>query len=694
MTLTSTRFARRAMNHWQAGTGLASLLLVLATSGCGGSAASTDTPTAVPPAPPVGATDTTAPTVPTNVAATAPGPTQVQLAWSASSDAVGVAVYKLERCSGTNCNDFAPLADTTSTNHMDTSAAAATPYAFRVAARDAAGNTSAASAAVRVTTPAAGAAAGGTAASLAGVATTPFPTLNNLTVEWPVSGDLNNNGVVSVRYRLAGTTTWNAAMPLRRIPAASNEGFSWANRHSGSVFDLQPGTRYEIELTLTDPDGGSTATTLAARTRSVPAPMSGAPVKAVTPANFASVAAGAQPGDILELGAGNYTWPSWSVSGTADRPIVVRSGAGAVINGEVGLFARHHVHLDGLTVNGRIRFNGSNNVAIVRCRVNASSTFAGDGIVTYTRSENAYIADNTVVGLTVWGEAAFGVNGNNQGEGIAVTGPGHVIMNNRVSGFRDGISLMEGTQYVDQFSIDILNNDISESADDAVEADFCAHNCRIMRNRMTNSFIAMSSQPGLGGPTYFIRNAVYNVAHVAFKLYRGSIGDVLLHNTVMKNGDAFGVYAGVPVSRTFSRNNLLIGGPGASYNGFDSGSGRVFSFGDLQGSGSDLDYDALGSTTGTFSGNLAGTSFASVAELRSRTTEKNSMQVGLDVFAATVSFPSVATNKLAVPDLRPKAGSAIAGSAQPIANVNDGTPSPTPGAYEAGAPLPLYGPRP
>ncbi len=529
---------------------------------------------------------------------------------------------------------------------------------------------------------------------MAGVVTVPYPTLNNLSVEWAISGDNNRNGVVSMRYRVAGTSTWQDAMALRRIPAGSNEGFSWTNRHSGSVFDLQPATDYEIELQLTDPDGGSATRVASARTRSVPAPMAGAPVRAVTPANFASVAASAQPGDILELASGTYAWPNWTANGTADRPIVIRSTAGAVINGEVGLFLRSHIQITGLTINGRLRFNGSNNVAITRCRVNATSAFAGDGIVTYLRAENAYIADNTVVGLTAWGEGAFGVNGNNLGEGIVVTGPGHVIMNNRVSGFRDGISLLEGSEGVDQFSIDIVNNDISESADDAIEADFCRHNCRIMRNRMTNSFVALSSQPGLGGPTYFIRNVAYNVAHVAFKLYRGSIGDVLLHNTIVKSGDAFGVYAGVPVARTYSRNNLLIGGPGATYNGFSNGSGRVFSFSDLVASGASLDFDALGSTTGAFAGNVAGSTFASLAELRSRTTEKNAIEVGPDVFAAAIAIPGNAAAKLTAADLRPRAGSALAGAAQPIANVNDSTASPTIGAYEAGAPLPLYGPRP
>ena len=100
----------------------------------------------------------------------------------------------------------------------------------------------------------------------------------------------------------------------------------------------------------------------------------------------------------------------------------------------------------------------------------------------------------------------MGANGDNIGEGIQMTGPANVICFNRVTGFRDCISTMEEQQVTDQSCIDIYNNDIDTGADDGIEADFCFHNCRIMRNRLTNCFVGLSSQPGLGGPTYFIRN--------------------------------------------------------------------------------------------------------------------------------------------------------------------------------------------
>ncbi|HLA39072.1 MAG TPA: hypothetical protein VJ417_03705, partial [Candidatus Glassbacteria bacterium] len=101
--------------------------------------------------------------------------------------------------------------------------------------------------------------------------TTPFPTLINLAVEWEISGDDNFNGRVTVRYRKEGAGAWKEGMPLRRVRAGNSTAtspiFYWKNKHSGSIFDLEPDTGYEIELSLSDPDGGDVVRTVTARTR-------------------------------------------------------------------------------------------------------------------------------------------------------------------------------------------------------------------------------------------------------------------------------------------------------------------------------------------------------------------------------------------------------------------------------------------
>jgi len=91
--------------------------------------------------------DTTAPSTPTGLVATATSSTAVTLGWTASTDAVGVTGYRITR-NGTL------VATVATPGYADTGLTASTVYSYGVVAVDAAGNASAA-ATVSVTTPAA-----------------------------------------------------------------------------------------------------------------------------------------------------------------------------------------------------------------------------------------------------------------------------------------------------------------------------------------------------------------------------------------------------------------------------------------------------------------------------------------------------------------------------------------------------------
>jgi hypothetical protein len=111
-------------------------------------------PAEAPPAetpPPV--FDALAPTVPGNLTATALSPTDIRVAWTSSTDNVGVAGYRLYR-------DGSQVATTTGTSHIVTSLAPASTYRFTISAYDAAGNASPLSAVVSATTPVAPTVAG------------------------------------------------------------------------------------------------------------------------------------------------------------------------------------------------------------------------------------------------------------------------------------------------------------------------------------------------------------------------------------------------------------------------------------------------------------------------------------------------------------------------------------------------------
>ena len=543
-------------------------------------------------------------------------------------------------------------------------------------------------------------------ATTAGALTAPFPTLENLAIVWEITGDDNLNGVVTVRYRESPSGSWRVGLPLLRVPAGANAdtnfgtgGGKWSNKHAGSIFDLTPGTAYDIELTLVDPDGGGATKTITVSTRPEPVAAKDAVTKNVTPATFAASIAAAGPGDILLLGAGTYPAFTLDKSGTAGKPLVIRgaSAASVVFDGTVRLQNLQWVYLENVTVKGTVRFDGTQNGVVRGCTIHSPGT----GIQAQKSTvvpQNNYFADNDLDGPCTFENASLSTSGCDLGEGIQITGPGNVVCYNHVKGFRDNLSLMEYDEAYDQQENDICNNDIESATDDAIEADSAMGSVRVMRNRITNAFDGLSSQPGLGGPTYFIRNVMYNVLYTPFKLHNGTVGDVVLHNTVVKNGDAFGCYSGAPVSRLVMRNNLILGGTGGgTYGCCSNGTGKALQIADADDACS-LDYDGFGATgIAGFTGQVGTVKFATLAEMIAKTSERHGLQVDLGAFGATIVHPENAfpTPLYAPPDLALKAGGAAIDKGIALGNVDDGFGGAAPdlGAYELGAGVPHYGPR-
>ncbi|MDP9185696.1 MAG: metallophosphoesterase, partial [Actinomycetota bacterium] len=85
------------------------------------------------------APDTTKPTAPSNLQASAPTGTRVDLTWGASSDDNGIQAYDIYRGAGTT-----PIGTVngTTTSYSDTTVSENTPYSYYVTARDPVGNTS------------------------------------------------------------------------------------------------------------------------------------------------------------------------------------------------------------------------------------------------------------------------------------------------------------------------------------------------------------------------------------------------------------------------------------------------------------------------------------------------------------------------------------------------------------------------
>ncbi len=95
--------------------------------------------------------DTVAPTVPSNLVASASG-SQISLSWTAATDNVGVVQYLIERSATSAISGFTEIATSTTSVYVNTRLAVNSTFYYRVRAQDAAGNISVYSSVASATT--------------------------------------------------------------------------------------------------------------------------------------------------------------------------------------------------------------------------------------------------------------------------------------------------------------------------------------------------------------------------------------------------------------------------------------------------------------------------------------------------------------------------------------------------------------
>jgi len=289
------------------------------------------------------------------------------------------------------------------------------------------------------------------------------PTLVNLGFEWFIQGDANRNASVEVAFRKQGSAEWRPALPLlrlngERIYAESRIDLITPNMFAGSVLDLDPGTTYEVRLTMTDPDGvhGERSRTVTVGTRSEPRPYAGGRVFHVYPPGHTGekiepafeglmcaynfwcagtdwATAGrprVRPGDTILVHAGVYQYDRHeytnnprvnrtvplegtyylTADGTENMPIAIKAaGDGPVIFDGAGNFALFDVraadytYFEGITFRntevailaGTQFLAGAKGLTVRRSRFEN----VGAGVFTnFAGSSNFYIADNTFIG--------------------------------------------------------------------------------------------------------------------------------------------------------------------------------------------------------------------------------------------------------------------------------------------------------
>jgi RHS repeat-associated protein len=191
-------------------------------------------------------TDSTAPSMPTNLTATVKSGSEIDLAWTGSTDNVAVSGYNIYR-------DGTKIATVGSTSWFDTGLAAGSNHAYQIGARDAAGNESARVSVTKTTlnvaTPDA------TAPTTPTNVTASSSAWNSATISWTASTDI------------VAVTSYTITRGTAVVGKVNGSATSFTD------FTTAPGTDYTYTVTASDA-AGNTST-----------PSSGAPVTtpAVTP---------------------------------------------------------------------------------------------------------------------------------------------------------------------------------------------------------------------------------------------------------------------------------------------------------------------------------------------------------------------------------------------------------------------------
>jgi len=545
------------------------------------------------------------------------------------------------------------------------------------------------------------------------------PTLVCLGVRWYVSGDHNGNARVLVSYRQQGAKAWREGLPLFRVGTGpdTQEGearldrgereawpFLVGNLFAGSIFDLKPGTSYEIKLVMSDPDGGGATKVLTTSTRPVPSPPKAKRALYVVPGEgggrgtqadplrgLAAANAAAKAGDLILVRAGVYQGTfTTDKSGTAEAPIVWRGAEDGetVIDGggeHRGVSANQvrHVFFQRLSIRNSqygMVAHGASDLVVQGCHFYRNE-FGFTAHNNQPLMRNFYVADNVFEGPSTWPRT----KGIEDARAVQVSGEGHAICYNRIRGFGDGIDIMGSPP---ARAIDFYNNEISECTDDAIELDYGQSNVRAFRNHITNCFEGISTQPLYGGPAYIFRNAMYNLEYTQFKMHNNPSGALYLHNTVVKLGMPWPLYTSAEVRNAASRNNLFIGTAAEYAMEFTAPMTNC-----------DFDYDGFGGGPFRLFAKWNERRYGSFEDFRRESpVERHAVLVDpATAFESEVLPPQDFKRQfpLGKSDLRLRAGSAAIDAGTRLPNLDDGYRGKAPdlGAYEYGDQLPHYGPR-
>lgn len=429
-----------------------------------------------------------------------------------------------------------------------------------------------------------------TGGDIAGLAVSfELATPEQIAIHATVEGTIAADAQVRVRYRPSTDDVWTDAHPLLRIHPEWTDGnapVAPVDAFAGTIFDLQPGVAYVVELTLVVPGEEDQSQGAEVTTRALP-PAAGAPTVTAMPGDdLQAILDGLAPGDVLELAAGTYPVSGLylNASGTADSPIHVRgaSRSGVVLEAQDGgtvlqLQAASHVVLEDLTLQGAGVDSGTDasarGISFWDGAVQEAVTIRGldilgvdMGIVAWGDTRSLLVYDNLLQGNNEWTEPFLSTNLTWNDDGIRVPGQGNAVFENTLDGFGDAFAVTAG---VHSSAVYFYRNRVTMTGDDAFEGDYATRNIGFYDNFITNSATFVSLDPLYAGPLYAFRNIAINTFRGPFKLNNTNSGFLFYNNTIVRTEGSTGwgwVQFNNGELRNWSyRNNLLVyrGGTGS-----------------------------------------------------------------------------------------------------------------------------------
>lgn len=385
------------------------------------------------------------------------------------------------------------------------------------------------------------------------------PTPEQLALFLPVTGSLPQTATAMVRYKAASSTAWIVSHPLFRvqpgfseIPALGSviDAFAWP------IIDLQPGTAYNVEVTVTS--GTTTEVKTATFTTRALPPAAGSANKTIaagsSATNIQATLDALNPGDVLQFATGSYTAGLiLRRSGTQTSPIFIRgaSRSGTILSGSRVFQIQNasDVILENFTAQGPGVDSGTNASSVGieffdgtpnQTRVTVRNiTFNGfdRGVSQYAGISQTLVYDNTFVGNNPWTSAFIDSNLTWNDDGINLGGTGNAAFNNTLKGFGDCLAFAAhagGQATSPSLGVHFYRNELRNCGDDMAEADHGIRNVTSYDNRSHNSMTFLSLDPLYGGPLVAARNIIINTGRTPFKWNSTNSGQFIYNNTIVR----------------------------------------------------------------------------------------------------------------------------------------------------------------